>query len=73
MVLRGCSSVVSSGSWFAISTIELASGVTVGPGLGVIISTLSSLDSSVVGLISRSASLDNHGIAVNTSAGAGLA
>ena len=56
---RGGSSSLRAGSWFAISTSELASGLTVGSGLGlgVIVSTLSLLDSSVVGLSFSSFSL----------------
>ena len=62
--------MVGSGSWFAISTSELAPGVSVGSGLG------KGAEVGVVlgvGMARGLSALDNHGIAVTTSASAGFA
>ena len=67
---RGGSSVVGSGSWFAIFTSEWASGVSVGIGLGTGAEVGVGAGAGVAG---GSSALDNYGIAVTTSAGAGLA
>ena len=68
----GGSSSLRAGYWFAISTststFKLASGVTVGSGLGTGVG-----EGSGVGMALGFSSLVNHGIAVTTSAGDGLA
>ena len=66
--VEGGSSMVGSGSWFAISRSELASGVSVGSGIGTGVGV-----GVGPGVVCGSSSLDNHGIAVSTSAGAGFA
>ena len=60
-----------SGFWFLFftSACELASGASVGCGLGT---GAGVGEGSGVGMVRGSSSLDNHGIAVTTSAAAGL-
>ena len=66
--------MVVSGSGFPISACEFVFGVSVGSGLGTGAATGLGVEEGVgVGMAQGSSSLVNHGIAVTTSAGAGLA
>ena len=73
-VSRGGSSVVGSGSSVAISTSpsELVSGMTFGSGVGTGAGAGAKVGAGA-GVGRRSSSLANHGIAVSTLGGLGLA